>query len=41
VGTGHYILVQRDITEFKNLEKETLRQSETGGFGPVIGGHCS
>ena len=40
IGTDHYILVQRDITEFKNLEKKALRQSETGGSWSAFGRHC-
>ena len=40
-GTNHYILVQRDITEFKNLEKKALRKSKVVGFGAAFGGYSS
>jgi PAS domain S-box-containing protein len=38
VGTGHYILVQRDITEFKNLEKKLYDSRKLAALGQLSAG---
>ncbi|MCX5847860.1 MAG: ATP-binding protein, partial [Deltaproteobacteria bacterium] len=38
VGTGHYILVQRDITEFKNLEKKLYDSQKLAALGQLSAG---
>ena len=41
IGTNHYILVQRDITEFKNLEKKLYDSQKLAAFGQLSAGHSS
>ncbi len=41
IGTNRYIVVQRDITEFKNLEKKLYESQKAGGSGTTVGRHCS
>jgi PAS domain S-box-containing protein len=38
VGTGHYIMVQRDITEFKNLEKRLYDSQKLAALGQLSAG---
>jgi PAS domain S-box-containing protein len=38
VGTNHYILVQRDITEFKNLEKKLYDSQKLAALGQLSAG---
>ncbi|MDP2854557.1 MAG: PAS domain S-box protein [Smithellaceae bacterium] len=38
VGTDHYILVQRDITEFKNLEKKLYNSQKLAALGQLSAG---
>jgi PAS domain S-box-containing protein len=38
VGTGHYIMVQRDITEFKNLEKRLYESQKLAALGQLSAG---
>lgn len=38
VGTDHYILVQRDITEFKNLEKKLYNSEKLAALGQLSAG---
>jgi PAS domain S-box-containing protein len=38
VGTNHYILVQRDITEFKNLEKKLYDSQKLAAVGQLSAG---
>lgn len=38
VGTNHYILVQRDITEFKNLEKQLYDSQKLAALGQLSAG---
>jgi len=38
VGTDHYILVQRDITEFKNLEKKLYDSQKLAALGQLSAG---
>ena len=40
IGTNHYILVQRDITEFKNLEKKLYDSQKLAALGSAFGRHC-
>ena len=37
-GTDHYILVQRDITEFKNLEKKLYNSQKLAALGQLSAG---
>ncbi|MDD5342880.1 MAG: PAS domain S-box protein [Smithella sp.] len=37
-GTSHFILVQRDITEFKNLEKELYESQKLSALGQLSAG---
>jgi len=37
-GTNHYILVQRDITEFKNLEKQLYDSQKLAALGQLSAG---
>jgi PAS domain S-box-containing protein len=37
-GTNHYILVQRDITEFKNLEKKLYESQKLSALGQLSAG---
>jgi PAS domain S-box-containing protein len=38
IGTDHYILVQRDITEFKNLEKKLYNSQKLAALGQLSAG---
>jgi len=38
IGTNHYILVQRDITEFKNLEKQLYDSQKLAALGQLSAG---
>ena len=38
IGTNHYILVQRDITEFKNLEKKLYDSQKLAALGQLSAG---
>jgi signal transduction histidine kinase len=38
MGTNHYILVQRDITEFKNLEKQLYDSQKLAALGQLSAG---
>ena len=38
MGTDHYILVQRDITEFKNLEKQLYDSQKLAALGQLSAG---
>jgi two-component system nitrogen regulation sensor histidine kinase GlnL len=38
MGTNHYILVQRDITEFKNLEKKLYDSQKLAALGQLSAG---
>jgi PAS domain S-box-containing protein len=38
IGTDHYILVQRDITEFKNLEKKLYDSQKLAALGQLSAG---
>jgi signal transduction histidine kinase len=38
IGTDHYILVQRDITEFKNLEKKLYESQKLSALGQLSAG---
>jgi len=38
IGTNHYILVQRDITEFKNLEKKLYNSEKLAALGQLSAG---
>ncbi|HPV49970.1 MAG TPA: ATP-binding protein, partial [Smithellaceae bacterium] len=38
VGSDHYILVQRDITEFKNLEKKLYNSQKLAALGQLSAG---
>ena len=38
IGTDHYILVQRDITEFKNLEKKLYSSQKLAALGQLSAG---
>jgi PAS domain S-box-containing protein len=38
VGTDHYILVQRDITEYKNLEKKLYNSEKLAALGQLSAG---
>jgi len=38
IGTNHYIIVQRDITEFKNLEKELYNSQKLAALGQLSAG---
>lgn len=38
IGTGHYTLVQRDITEFKNLEKKLYDSQKLAALGQLSAG---
>lgn len=38
LGTNHYILVQRDITEFKNLEKKLYDSQKLAALGQLSAG---
>jgi PAS domain S-box-containing protein len=38
IGTNHYILVQRDITEFKNLEKKLYDSQKLAAVGQLSAG---
>jgi len=38
IGTDHYILVQRDITEFKNLEKKLYNSEKLAALGQLSAG---
>jgi PAS domain S-box-containing protein len=38
IGTNHYILVQRDITEFKNLEKKLYESQKLSALGQLSAG---
>ena len=38
IGTDHYILVQRDITEFKNLEKKLYDSQKLAAVGQLSAG---
>jgi len=38
IGTNHYILVQRDITEFKNLEKQLYESQKLSALGQLSAG---
>lgn len=38
LGTNHYILVQRDITEFKNLEKQLYNSQKLAALGQLSAG---
>ena len=38
VGTDHYIFVQRDITEFKNLEKKLYNSQKLAALGQLSAG---
>ncbi|OGP66918.1 MAG: hypothetical protein A2W27_08810 [Deltaproteobacteria bacterium RBG_16_44_11] len=38
VGTNHYIVVQRDITEFKNLEKKLYESEKLAALGQLSAG---
>ncbi|MFZ1036252.1 MAG: ATP-binding protein [Smithella sp.] len=38
IGTNHYLLVQRDITEFKNLEKKLYDSQKLAALGQLSAG---
>jgi len=38
IGTDHYILVQRDITDFKNLEKKLYNSQKLAALGQLSAG---
>ncbi|MHB8137144.1 MAG: ATP-binding protein [Smithellaceae bacterium] len=38
IGTDHYIMVQRDITEFKNLEKKLYNSQKLAALGQLSAG---